>query len=310
MKINLKILFFLLLTPMLLWGQTTLINEQFSSVAPSGWSSTSSLWSFNYNYGSSNAYSGSYAARLSSASNGNSTYIYIPLTFKNGYSYTISFYSKRICSLTINTNETANQTTLLSNTSLSNTNCSSNWSNWYYWTTTYNSVSNTSGYFQILANTIYGGPTSIYIDNLMITETQIPSMPIKLLYFKGQHTLSGNELSWGTLSETNNEYFTLFRTSDNSNWVIMSVIEGNGNSSDIIKYTYIDNNFNNDINYYKLRQTDYDGNYSDSDVIFIDNRKERIDLIKITNILGQEIEIQTPGIKLLFYSDGTIIKRF
>ena len=59
-----------------------------------------------------------------------------------------------------------------------------------------------------------------------------------------------------------------------------------------------------------LRQTDYDGKYTDSDVIYIDNREKRIELIKVTNIIGQEIDIYTPGIKILFYSDGSIIKNF
>lgn len=290
-------------------GQTTLVNQQFSSVAPSGWSSTSSLWSFNNNYGT-NSRSGSYAARLSSAANGNTTYAYIPITFKSGYSYTISFYSKRICSLTINTNETANQTTLLSNQSYTNSSCNSNWNNWYNWTSTYNSTSNTSGYFQILANTVYGGPASIYVDDLTITEEVISSMPIKLISFNGKHTISGNELTWVTASETNNDYFTLFRSNEPINWNIVSMIDGNGNSSDIIKYSYIDNDFNIDINYYMLRQTDYDGKYTDSDVIYIDNREKRIELIKVTNIIGQEIDIYTPGIKILFYSDGSIIKKF
>lgn len=305
-----KYIFILLLfIPLILIGQTTLVNQQFSSVAPSGWSSTSSLWSFNNNYGT-NSRSGSYAARLSSAADGNTSYAYIPVSFKNGYKYTISFYSKRICSLTVNTNETANQTTLLSNQSFTNSSCSSNWSNWYYWSTTYNSTSNTSGYFQILANTVYGGPTSIYIDDLTIIEEVIPSMPIKLISFNGKHTISGNELSWVTASETNNDYFTLYSSTKPINWNIVSMIDGNGNSSDIIKYNYIDNDFTKDINYYKLRQTDYDGKYTDSDVIYIDNREKRIELIKVMNILGQEIDMYTPGIKILFYSDGSIIKKF
>jgi hypothetical protein len=161
-----------------------------------------------------------------------------------------------------------------------------------------------------LANTVYGGPTSIYIDDLTIIEEVIPSMPIKLISFNGKHTISGNELSWVTASETNNDYFTLYSSTKPINWNIVSMIDGNGNSSDIIKYNYIDNDFTKDINYYKLRQTDYDGKYTDSDVIYIDNREKRIELIKVMNILGQEIDMYTPGIKILFYSDGSIIKKF
>ena len=41
----------------------------------------------------------------------------------------------------------------------------------------------------------------------------------------------------------------------------------------------------------------------------IDNRKSIPELVKITNVLGQEVTADSPGIKFFHYSDGTIIKR-
>jgi len=49
------------------------------------------------------------------------------------------------------------------------------------------------------------------------------------------------------------------------------------------------------------------------DLISIDNRKKvSLILIKVTNMLGQEIydEDKITGLLLFYYSDGSIIKRF
>ncbi len=82
------------------YGQTYLVDQHFSNVAPTGWSSTSNVWSFTYNGSSTTNYRNvfdatKYSARFSSAANGNSIYIYIPITFKENYNYTITFYKLR-----------------------------------------------------------------------------------------------------------------------------------------------------------------------------------------------------------------------
>jgi hypothetical protein len=290
-----------------LYAQTVLVNQQFSATTPAGWSSTSSLWSFNYNYGT-NSRSGSYTARLPSSATPSTSYVYIPITFKSGYTYTISFYSKRICSATINTNETANQTTLLSTQSFTNTGCNSNWSTWYNWTATYDATANTSGYWQIVANTIYGGPAAIYIEDVTVNEAVTPTLPIKLLYFTGTVDNGSVRLEWMTASETNNDYFTIYRANDAFSWIAISNIPGAGTSSSCIKYSYLDT-YMDSVIYYKLRQTDYDAAWEETDPIVVkNNNKAAPELIRILNLIGQEVDITYTGIKILCYSDGTVIK--
>ena len=72
----------------------------------------------------------------------------------------------------------------------------------------------------------------------------------------------------------------------------------------------IDRDFEIGINYYMLRQTDYDGKFEDSEIISIDNRLDSAPtLIKITNSLGQDVKPGEGGILFYHYSDGTIIKK-
>jgi hypothetical protein len=298
-----------------MFSQTYLVDQHFSSVAPTGWSSTSNVWSFTYNGSSTTNYRSvfdatKYSARFSSAANGNSIYMYIPINFKKDSIYTITFYTKRACSVEINTNELPNQTTLLTNETFSNPSCNSNWNTWYQWSTTITSTYTGSGYFQIWTKTVYGGPTSVYLDDLSIYESSPVNLPIELLYFKGDPHLIYNKLYWVTASENNNDYFNIYRSVDGVYFKNIFTVKGAGNSSNNSYYEVIDRDFDPTINYYVLRQTDYDGRWKESDIISVDNRGESAPtLVKVTNLLGQDVGDDSTGVLLYHYSDGTILKR-
>ena len=310
-KFLLATIFFL--TSIVAFSQTYLVDRHFSNVAPTGWSSTSNVWSFTYNGSSTTNYRNvfdatTYSARFSSAATGNSIYLYIPINFVSGNTYTITFYTKRVCSVAINTNELPNQTTLLSTETQTNSSCNSNWNTWYQWSTTILSSYTGAGYFQIWTKTIYGGPTSAYLDDVSIYESEPVNLPIELLYFKGSVYNSDNILHWSTASEDNNDYFTIEKTKDGIDWEIVTRESGAGNSSNQLYYSLVDENVESIINYYRLKQTDYDGKFKYSDIISIDNRNNREikEVVKITNILGQEVDLQYyRGLIIIYYTDGS-----
>ena len=310
-KFLLATIFFL--TSIVAFSQTYLVDRHFSNVAPTGWSSTSNVWSFTYNGSSTTNYRNvfdatTYSARFSSAATGNSIYLYIPINFVSGNTYTITFYTKRVCSVAINTNELPNQTTLLSTETQTNSSCNSNWNTWYQWSTTILSSYTGAGYFQIWTKTIYGGPTSAYLDDVSIYESEPVNLPIELLYFKGSVYNSDNILHWSTASEDNNDYFTIEKTKDGIDWEVVDREPGAGNSSNQLYYSLVDENVESIINYYRLKQTDYDGKFKYSDIISIDNRmnSKSKEIDKITNILGQEVDLQYyRGLVIIYYTDGS-----
>ena len=310
-KFLLATIFFL--TSIVAFSQTYLVDRHFSNVAPTGWSSTSNVWSFTYNGSSTTNYRNvfdatTYSARFSSAATGNSIYLYIPINFVSGNTYTITFYTKRVCSVAINTNELPNQTTLLSTETQTNSSCNSNWNTWYQWSTTILSSYTGAGYFQIWTKTIYGGPTSAYLDDVSIYESEPVNLPIELLYFKGSVYNSDNILHWSTASEDNNDYFTIEKTKDGIDWEILTRESGAGNSSNQLYYSSVDENVESIINYYRLKQTDYDGKFKYSDIISIDNRmnSKSKEIDKITNILGQEVDLHYyRGLVIIYYTDGS-----
>ena len=305
-----KLILIFLLLSFYSMSQTYIVNEQFSTSTPVGWSTTTpSGWATN-NYGVGNARSGAYALRLSSASSGNGKYVYIPINVQTGYSYLITFWTKRICSTTINTNETLNQTTLLSTFTQTNSNCNSNWSTWYQWSNTYVSTYTGTMYFQILANTVYGGPTSIYIDDLSIYESPPVELPIELLYFEAKANERYNHLTWSTASEDNNDYFNIEKTQDGVIFYNIATINGAGNSISQLFYEYDDYELSNDIVYYRLKQTDYDGKYKYHNLISVDNRFKMRMVVRVINLYGSDVDINTKGVLILIYDDGSVKKIF
>jgi hypothetical protein len=88
-------------------------------------------------------------------------------------------------------------------------------------------------------------------------------LPIVLLSFTIEQTVEKSVLiKWVTLSEINNDFFTIERSANNMDWQIVGIIEGAGNSVVKMNYNFIDFPPQSTTVYYRLKQTDYDGKYS------------------------------------------------
>ncbi len=74
-------------------------------------------------------------------------------------------------------------------------------------------------------------------------------------------------LHWTTASETNNELFTVERSADGFEFLPIANIKGAINSTNFINYSIKDLNPLNGINYYRLKQTDSDGEFEYSEII-------------------------------------------
>lgn len=95
-------------------------------------------------------------------------------------------------------------------------------------------------------------------------------LPIELVQFKTDCNNGNIDLFWTTATETNNDYFTIERTKDGSSYETVGVVNSkaiNGTSSQTLSYAITDHSFpredlNNSVVYYRLKQTDYDGNFT------------------------------------------------
>jgi hypothetical protein len=94
-------------------------------------------------------------------------------------------------------------------------------------------------------------------------------LPIDLMSFKGEKQDNMLELTWATMSETNNDYFEIYHSIDGRSFQPIAQMNGKGNSSTLLNYSYMHKKPNSGINYYKLKQTDFDGQYSESEIISV-----------------------------------------
>ncbi|MEP2023751.1 T9SS type A sorting domain-containing protein, partial [Reichenbachiella sp.] len=97
------------------------------------------------------------------------------------------------------------------------------------------------------------------------------ALPIELVYFKGYTSENKVDLEWRTISESNNSYFSIERSSDGESFKELRLVSGQGESNQQIDYKWTDHQPNYGINYYRLKQVDMDGAFSYSDIIKIEN---------------------------------------
>lgn len=114
-----------------------------------------------------------------------------------------------------------------------------------------------------------GSESNAYLT--MVGADNCNTLPIELVYFDGHAEKSGNYIEWQTKTETNNDFFTLERSTNGLNWELIAIIPGAGNSNTTLDYEYTDSKYNSNLNYYRLKQTDYDGHFSFSEIISIQN---------------------------------------
>ena len=83
-------------------------------------------------------------------------------------------------------------------------------------------------------------------------------LPVELINFNAECLADAIQINWTTASEINNLSFTLESSSDLNKWETIATIAGAGNSNSILNYKYSDNKQNHVV-YYRLKQTDFDG---------------------------------------------------
>lgn len=98
-------------------------------------------------------------------------------------------------------------------------------------------------------------------------------LPISLISFDAKVCESEVCLEWQTASEINNDFFTVEKSKDGLSWDGFVDIKGAGNSQSILKYKTIDSSPFLGFSYYRLKQTDYNGDfdYSSKEVVYFEN---------------------------------------
>jgi hypothetical protein len=85
------------------------------------------------------------------------------------------------------------------------------------------------------------------------------TLPIELISFDGKRNQNSVNLSWVTATETNNDYFTIERSTNGVDYEFVAKVIGAGNSNQKLDYSFVDQYVTNEVKYYRIKQTDFDG---------------------------------------------------
>ncbi|MBI1225638.1 MAG: T9SS type A sorting domain-containing protein [Bacteroidetes bacterium] len=94
----------------------------------------------------------------------------------------------------------------------------------------------------------------------------IGSLPVELTSFVIKPVKQSIELNWNTASEINNEKFLIERSTDGKTFKVIGEKAGNGNTNEPQSYQFMDQRPEAGINYYRLKQIDFNGGFEYSQV--------------------------------------------
>lgn len=117
--------------------------------------------------------------------------------------------------------------------------------------------------------------------------------PVTLVNFTAEYVKTNTvALNWSTASEINNHYFTVQRSVDGIHFTDVLTVAGVGNSSQVLWYDAMDNNALAGISYYRLKQTDFDGTFSYSQIVKVSSAGKEFSFALAPNLCSASSEIQ------------------
>jgi hypothetical protein len=134
-----------------------------------------------------------------------------------------------------------------------------------------------------------------------ITSSSINPLPIELVSFDVTPYNSAAKITWKTASEQNNDFFTVERSKDNITYEEIQKVTGAGNSNNPRNYEVMDHLPIPGTSYYRLTQTDYDGQKETFDPKPFNNTKTTSG---IKNMVASPNPFET-DLQLKFESDIT-----
>jgi hypothetical protein len=167
------------------------------------------------------------------------------------------------------------------------------------------------------ADVVPGGTLSL--SNSIFGDRGVPGtssntiLPVNYRQFSALKVDNFTLLEWETVSEINNDFFDVERSADGRVFEKIGKVKGNGTTTETQNYEFIDREPFPGLNYYRLKQVDYNGDYEYSKVETVDFRTgtegdvaifpnpavdyvnisldRSYDGIRVTNSLGQLVEV-------------------
>ena len=139
-----------------------------------------------------------------------------------------------------------------------------------------------------------------------------PPLPVEFVTFEAVlNDKEEVELRWSTASEQNNDFFTIERSRNGlSSWEFVTHVDAVGNSTETNNYSAIDKDPMVGISYYRLKQTDLDGEFKHFTIKMIENLTDFVTIFP--NPAKDQVNISSKNIQdaqiTMISSDGHVVE--
>jgi hypothetical protein len=122
--------------------------------------------------------------------------------------------------------------------------------------------------------TIAGSVANLSNANCRVVSTNINStclvlLPVTWANVSAIRYGTYSKISWGVSDQKNNKLFVIERSRNGVNFENIGTVAGDGNYANMREYFYTDNKPFGGVNYYRIRQEDFDGNSSYSKIVSV-----------------------------------------
>ncbi len=150
------------------------------------------------------------------------------------------------------------------------------------------------------------------VNNSMLT------LPVSWLKIAAKRTQETEAIiTWSTGNETNNSHFEIECSYDLKNWKTIGKVIGNGNSTIVRNYQFIDKNASQSVINYRIKQIDFDGNFEYTKVVSINanvilnNTEVKVYPNPFTNsITVEQLDGVNSDVAYLYDITGRLIQQF
>ena len=146
---------------------------------------------------------------------------------------------------------------------------------------------------QYVLHTIHACGDTIKSDTMLVSVSCI-LLSVELAEFSVSKQDNGVIVDWSTHTEKNSDKFLIQRSTDGITFTTIGNVKGAGNSQHLIDYQFLDRFPAGGINYYRLKQLDFDGSFEYSEIRTLNyTKKNTVQLYP--NPASDVITIQTPN---------------
>ncbi len=129
-------------------------------------------------------------------------------------------------------------------------------------------------------------------NNCGVTFFGTSTLPVEWGAIVVENDGQNNHLFWKTEVEINNEYFEIQYSGDGETFRTIGKVEGAGTSSESVDYEFVHREVYSGLNYYRIKQVDYEGYFAYSDIVVERRILENLELSIYPNPTSELLNIK------------------